>query len=41
MPRTLGDSFVHVFQNVAGKLEAELQAGIHHIRFNLADVDAA
>lgn len=34
-------AMMDVFQNVAGKLEAGLQAGVHHIRFDLADVDAA
>jgi len=34
-------AMMDVFQNVAGKLETELQAGIYHIRFDLAEVDAA
>ncbi len=34
-------AMMDVFHDVAGKLEAELQAGVYHIRFALADVDAA
>jgi acyl-CoA hydrolase/RimJ/RimL family protein N-acetyltransferase len=34
-------AMMNVFQNVAGKLEAELREGVHHLRFDLAAVRPA